>query len=78
MVTRKIEDEPILIECCKRLFEFANEMGLKGCKVKNLDFINSEKIEPMNIYKYWICEQEIKKETNETKKIHKTKRHRKR
>lgn len=37
-MNKKMEVDPILLECCKKLFEFANDIGLKGIKVKDLGF----------------------------------------
>lgn len=53
-----VTQDPVLIEACKTLFEFANKMGLEGHKMTNLQFIKGN--DPLDPQNYVVCEVEMK------------------
>ena len=56
--------DPLLLECCKKLFEFANNIGLKGVKVKDLE-LTEEQFNDFDILPFvFYCMQEEVKENN--------------
>jgi len=57
-MNKKIVVDPVLWECCKKLFEFANNIGLKGIKVKDLE-LKEESFDGIDILPYvFSCMQE--------------------
>lgn len=49
LLNRQTYKDPVLIEACKKLFDWANTMGLNSQKTTNLRFIfNENEIDPLN------------------------------
>jgi len=53
LINDRINDDPVLMHAIKLLFDWANEAGLNGIKVNNLEFIefNSGYLANCNQYK---------------------------
>lgn len=63
-MNKKMEIDPVFFECCKKLFEFANDIGLKGVKVKDLGF-REERFDGYDILPHvFYCMQEQVEEKN--------------
>ena len=62
-IHQEIIQDPVLIEVCKRLFDFANRMGLDGFRLTNLQFIQGN--DPLDKLIYVICEKKEKESEGE-------------
>lgn len=64
-MNQRMETDPTLLECCKKLFEFANDIGLKGTKVKDLEF-KEERFNGWDVLpSAFFCMQEVKENSDE-------------